>query len=116
MDPLQFLSNLARTFSTVAPGEKDVPHRSGADHLYRHRRPDHAFERADYRVLFANLSSEDAGSIVDKLKEKKIPYELNGTGDTISVPSEMVAEMRLELAATGLPRGVGSGLKSSIRR
>ena len=41
----------------------------------------------DYRVLFSNLTSEDASGIVTKLKEKKIPYQISPSGDTISVPS-----------------------------
>ena len=29
----------------------------------------------DYQLLYANLSTEDAGAIVDKQKSKKIPYQ-----------------------------------------
>ncbi len=65
----------------------------------------------DYRVLFSNLSAEDAGNIVSKLKEKKIAYELSGSGNTILVPQEKVSELRLELAASGLPQGGGVGFE-----
>jgi len=65
----------------------------------------------DYRVLFSNLASEDASSIVTKLKEKKIPYQISPAGDTISVPSGKVSELRLELAAAGLPHGGGVGFE-----
>jgi flagellar M-ring protein FliF len=65
----------------------------------------------DYRVLFSNLSSEDAANIVTKLKEKKLPYQLSPSGDIISVPSDKVAELRLELAAAGLPHGGGVGFE-----
>jgi len=67
--------------------------------------------QTDYKVLFSNLSSEDASGIVAKLKEKKIPYELSGSGDTISVPSEKVTEVRLEMASLGLPQGGGVGFE-----
>lgn len=65
----------------------------------------------DYRVLFSNLTGEDAASIVTKLKEKKIPYQISPSGETISVPSAQVSELRLELAAAGLPHGGGVGFE-----
>lgn len=67
--------------------------------------------QVEYRVLFSNLSSEDAGSIVSKLQEKKVSYRLSSTGDTISVPTDKVAELRLELASAGLPQGGGVGFE-----
>ena len=57
------------------------------------------------------MSAEDAGSIVDKLKEKKVPFEVNKAGDAVSVPDDKVAELRLELATAGLPRGGGVGFE-----
>jgi flagellar M-ring protein FliF len=65
----------------------------------------------DYRVLFSNLTREDASAIVSKLKEKKIPYQISPSGETISAPSEQVSELRLELAASGLPQGGGVGFE-----
>jgi flagellar M-ring protein FliF len=67
--------------------------------------------QVEYRVLFSNLTSQDAGSIVNKLQEKKVPYQLSSAGDTISVPAEKVAELRLELAMAGLPQGGGVGFE-----
>ncbi|MFB3925580.1 MAG: flagellar basal-body MS-ring/collar protein FliF [Syntrophales bacterium] len=61
--------------------------------------------KAEYRVLFSNLSAEDAGNIVSKLQEKKIPYKVSASGDSILVPQDKVSELRLELAASGLPQG-----------
>ena len=65
----------------------------------------------DYKVLYTNLSTEDAGQITARLQEKKIPYQLSPTGDMISVPAEKVSELRLELAASGLPKGGGVGFE-----
>lgn len=67
--------------------------------------------QVEYRVLFSNLSAEDAGSIVGKLNEKKIPYKISSAGNAVSVPTEKVAELRLELAAAGLPQGSGVGFE-----
>ena len=60
--------------------------------------------KTEYRVLFSNLSTEDAGSIVALLDEKKISYRLSPAGNSVFVPSDKVSEIRLKLAASGLPR------------
>jgi flagellar M-ring protein FliF len=71
----------------------------------------HFTNQEDYRILFSNLASEDASNIVTKLKEKKVPYQISPSGDTVSVPSGQVSELRLELAAAGLPHGGGVGFE-----
>jgi len=72
----------------------------------------------EHSILFSNLSMQDAGAIVEKLKEQKIPYEISGDGSIIRVPAAVVYETRLSLASQGLPRGGGVGFeifdKSSI--
>jgi len=65
----------------------------------------------DYQVLFSNLSQEDAGEMVSKLKEKKIPFQLSGSGTSILVPKEKVYDTRLALTAEGLPKGGGIGFE-----
>ena len=65
----------------------------------------------DYQLLYANLSQEDAGAIVDKLKNQKIPYEISNGGRTIRVASDMIHETRLQLAGEGLPEGSDVGLE-----
>jgi len=59
---------------------------------------------ADFRPLFAGLSAEDAGGIVQKLKESGVEYRLSDSGGAVLVPSARVAELRLSLAAAGLPK------------
>lgn len=72
--------------------------------------------KQDYQVLYSNLSPEDAGNVIGKLKEKKIPYQVKD--NAILVPSNKVHELRLELASMGIPSGGGVGFeifdKSSI--
>jgi flagellar M-ring protein FliF len=65
----------------------------------------------DYQVLFSNLSQEDAGEMVAKLKEKRIPFELSPGGASILVPKEKVYDVRLALTAEGLPKGGGVGFE-----
>ena len=67
--------------------------------------------QVEYRVLFSNLSAEDGGSIVERLSERKIPYRVSAGGGTISVPAKQVSELRLEMAASGLPQGGGVGFE-----
>jgi flagellar M-ring protein FliF len=59
---------------------------------------------SDFRPLFTGLAAEDAGGIVQKLKESGVDYRLSETGDSVLVPSSRVAEQRLILAAAGLPK------------
>lgn len=72
--------------------------------------------RTDYRPLFTNLSSEDAGEIVRKLKEQKVPYQIGGDGKAILVPSDKVYELRLAMASDGLPQGGGVGFEIFDRK
>jgi flagellar M-ring protein FliF len=65
-----------------------------------------------YSVLFSQLDRDDAGAIVLKLKELKVPYRVGVTGDAIEVPEARVHEIRLDLASSGLPRGGGVGFES----
>jgi flagellar M-ring protein FliF len=59
---------------------------------------------ADYKPLVTGLAPEDAAAVVQKLKEASVDYRLSDTGGVISVPSAKIAELRLELAAAGLPK------------
>lgn len=65
--------------------------------------------KQDYQVLYSNLSAEDAGNVINKLKEKKVPYQVKD--NAIYVPSNKVHELRLELAAQGIPSGGGVGFE-----
>lgn len=56
-----------------------------------------------YATLFTNLAPEDASKIVEKLKEKGITYTLDNGGKTVLVPKQQVYDLRLSLAAEGLP-------------
>ena len=66
-------------------------------------------QQPDMQLLFANLAPDDAGAIVEKLKELKVPYEVGAGGTTVLVPSAQVYELRLQLASQGLPHGSGIG-------
>lgn len=71
----------------------------------------HLYGQWDYGVLFTNLTQEDAGAIVTKLKEKKVPYRLENNGATILVPKADLYELRLLMAGERLPRGGAVGFE-----
>jgi flagellar M-ring protein FliF len=58
----------------------------------------------DFKPLYTGVAPEDAAVIVQKIKEAGSEYRLSETGGIISVPSAKVAELRLEMAAAGLPK------------
>ena len=60
----------------------------------------------NYGVLFSDMDSESASSVIAKLKEQKVDYVIDDGGKTIRVPTTRVDELRLELAGQGMP---GSG-------
>ncbi len=72
--------------------------------------------RTDYRPLFTNLTVEDAGEIVKKLKDAKTPYQITSDGKGILVPADKVYELRLSLASDGLPQGGGVGFEIFDRK
>jgi flagellar M-ring protein FliF len=67
--------------------------------------------RLDYQPLYFNLNPEDAGAVVEALKEQKIPYRLSANGRTVMVPGERVYDLRLDLASRGVPSRGGIGFE-----
>lgn len=60
-----------------------------------------------YKGLYNNLEMRDAGEIVQAIEQLNIPYKLDEKNGTIMVPASKVHEVRLQLAAQGLPRSGG---------
>jgi flagellar M-ring protein FliF len=68
-------------------------------------------QRPSLEPLFGSLSTEDAGAIVDHLRDQHVPYELGAGGTSILVPASQVHELRMQLAEAGLPTGGGVGFE-----
>lgn len=64
-----------------------------------------------YRVLFSNYSDRDGGAIVAALQQMNVPYQIADGGGAILVPEKQVHDVRLKLAAQGLPKGGGVGFE-----
>ena len=56
------------------------------------------------RVLVSGADPKDLSEVVEALNAKQIPFEYNEAGDSILVPEDKRAEMRMELAMKGLPK------------
>ncbi|MAL85347.1 MAG: flagellar M-ring protein FliF [Opitutae bacterium] len=56
------------------------------------------------RVLVSGAEAKDLSEVVDVLKANQIEFEYSESGDTILVPEDKRAAMRMELAMKGLPR------------
>jgi flagellar M-ring protein FliF len=60
--------------------------------------------RTTYSPLMTNLNPEDAANIMRTLREKGIPFVVDGSGRNVSVLTETVHETRLQLSTLGMPQ------------
>lgn len=65
----------------------------------------------DYRVLFSNYSDRDGGAITASLDQMGVKYKFSEGGNAILVPAEQIHDLRLKLAAQGLPKGGNVGFE-----
>ena len=65
----------------------------------------------EMRALVRGGDPKDMGEVIDVLKSNQIQYEYGETGDTILVPEENLAAMRMELAMKGLPKSGDVGFE-----
>jgi flagellar M-ring protein FliF len=63
----------------------------------------------NYSLLFANLSPQDLTSVTQSLDDAGVPYRLEHGSSAILVPASRVHDLRLKLAAKGLPETPESG-------
>ncbi len=62
-------------------------------------------------MLYSELSEKDAGLVIDALQKSSVRYQLGGTS-SILVPSSEVHDVRMSLAAQGLPQGTAIGFET----
>ncbi len=63
----------------------------------------------DYQLLYGGLDLEDSAEIVGRLESLGVPYKLHASGETILVPADRIARLRMSMAEEGLPRGGSVG-------
>jgi flagellar M-ring protein FliF len=64
----------------------------------------HYQKEAGFKPLFTGLAPEDAAGIVQKLKEGGVEYRLPENGGSVLVPESRLAELRIAMAAAGIPK------------
>src|SRR5437870_2250751 len=60
-------------------------------------------------TVFRNVDPSEAAQIVQKLRDGRTPYELQDNGMTIRVPAAQSQQVKLDMAAAGLPKGGSVG-------
>lgn len=65
----------------------------------------------DWKVLYANLSDRDGGSVIAALAQLNVPHKFTEGGGAIMVPADKVHDARLKLATQGLPKGGAVGFE-----
>jgi flagellar M-ring protein FliF len=65
----------------------------------------------DYAVLFSNYTDRDGGAITAELDKMNVKHKFSDNGTAILVPTDQVHDIRLKLAAQGLPKGGNVGFE-----
>jgi len=60
-------------------------------------------------LLYGELSQQDAAAIGQQLTELNVPFDVDASGTKISVPSDQVGKLRMQMAQAGLPNGGSIG-------
>ncbi|WP_332879158.1 flagellar basal-body MS-ring/collar protein FliF [Massilia sp. S19_KUP03_FR1] len=68
-------------------------------------------QQPEYKILFANYNDRDGGAITASLDQMGVKYKFSEGGSAILVNSEQVHDVRLKLAAQGLPKGGNVGFE-----
>jgi flagellar M-ring protein FliF len=69
-----------------------------------------------YKLLYQDLTVEDANGITTHLEESRIQYKITRGGTAISVPDQDFYEARMSLANAGLPTGGAVGFELFDRK
>ena len=64
---------------------------------------------APMALLYGDLDLRDAAAMADLLDKAHVPHALGAGGSSISVPQNLVAQARLDMARSGLPGGGSIG-------
>ena len=63
----------------------------------------------NYSLLYGSLNDQDAAKVIESLQKSNIEYRVDNSSGAVMVPSAMVHEARMKLAAEGLPKSANSG-------
>lgn len=63
----------------------------------------------DYAPLYTRLAPDDVTELSEELRQRNVPFKVED--NALFVPREQVRDLRLDLAAAGLPKGGGAGFE-----
>lgn len=63
-----------------------------------------------YGVLYSNLNEKDLSLVMEALQRDDVQFKIEGSG-TIMVPGSKVHNLRIRLAADGIPKGMALGFE-----
>ncbi len=66
-------------------------------------------QNESYDLLYAGMVAEDSSAVLETLEKMGIDYSVETDSGAIMVPADQVREIKLKLAAEGLPRTQSSG-------
>ncbi|MBE0435585.1 MAG: flagellar M-ring protein FliF [Methylomicrobium sp.] len=66
-------------------------------------------QEPSYNLLFAGIAEKDAAEIIETLDKEGVKYKVESGSGAIMVPGSDVRELKLRLAAQGLPRSTSLG-------
>ncbi|TWT03691.1 flagellar basal-body MS-ring/collar protein FliF [Planomicrobium sp. CPCC 101079] len=59
--------------------------------------------KTEYGTLYSGLEASEAGEIKSAIEEQGIPVQVSADSTTISVPKEQISNLKVNLAAEGIP-------------
>jgi flagellar M-ring protein FliF len=68
-------------------------------------------QQPSYTLLYANLSSKDAGQVIDALQKSGIVFRVDEATGAVMVESSKLQTARMQLAKDGLPEGNAMGFE-----
>ena len=68
-------------------------------------------QQPSYTLLYANLSSKDAGQVIDALQKTGIVFKVDESTGAVMVESSKLQTARMQLAKDGLPEGNAMGFE-----
>ncbi|MEE9343518.1 MAG: flagellar basal-body MS-ring/collar protein FliF [Gammaproteobacteria bacterium] len=65
----------------------------------------------NYSLLYGNLSSRDAGDVIEALQKSGIPFKVDESSGAVMVPNNKLHSAKMELAKDGLPAANSMGFE-----
>jgi flagellar M-ring protein FliF len=106
-----WLNGIAEQFKQLTPARQVTLLATAAGSLAFFFWMTNGAANSQYRLLFRGLDDAEVASVIDALDSENIDHRLEEGGTAILVPTPMVHEARIRVAAKGLPAGKGVGFE-----